>query len=91
MEEESFDYDIEESTEEDSEVVEEATKLSDAVAAPKGGEADSNESSLTKAPKQPAVALAKPVSAKDGGEGKKGDSAKDNTPTDNINVDHKKV
>jgi hypothetical protein len=88
FEEESIAYDIEESSEE---AIDEATKLSDAVAQPKGGDADSNESSLTKAPKQPAVALAKPVSSKDGGEGKKGDSAKDNTPTDNINVDHKKV
>ena len=89
--EETVDYDIEESSEEEGEVVEEATKLSDAVAEPKGGEADSNESSLTKAPKKEAIAGASPVKSKDGGEGNKGDSAKDHTPTDNINVDHKKV
>ena len=87
--EETVDYDIEESVEE--EVVEEATKLSDAVAEPKGGEADSNESSLTKAPKKEAIAGASPVKSKDGGDGNKGESAKDHTPTDNINVDQKKV
>jgi|TARA_R110001606_G_scaffold120847_1_gene252728 hypothetical protein len=88
---ESFEYDIEESTDEDNEVVEEATKLSDAVATPSAPGEDSKESSLTKAPAQPAVTLASPVKAKDGGEGKKGDAAKDNTPTDNIKVDSKNV
>ena len=33
----------------------------------------------------------KPVPTKDGGEGKKGDSAKDHTPTDNIKVEPKKA
>ena len=89
--EETVDYDIEESSEEDGEVVEEATKLSDAVAEPKGGEADSKESSLTKAPKKEAIAGASPVKSKDGSDGNKGESAKDHTPTDNINVDQKKV
>jgi len=88
---ESFEYDIEESTDEDNEVVEEATKLSDTVATPSAPGEDSKESSLTKAPAQPAVDLAKPVKSKDGGEGKKGDAAKDNTPTDNIDVDSKNV
>ena len=91
MEEESFDYDIEESTEEDSEVVEEATKLSDTVATPSAPGEDSKESPLTKAPAQPAVDLAKPVKSKDGGEGKKGEAAKDHTPTDNIKVEPKKA
>jgi len=89
---ESVEYDLDEDAEEADEVVEEATKLSDAVAAPKGGEADSNESMLTKAPKKTTVSGAgKPVHAKDGGEGAKGDSAKDHTPTDNIKVEPKKA
>ena len=50
MEEESVEYDLdEEVVEEEDEVVEEATKLSDNVAEPKGGDADNNES-LTKKP-----------------------------------------
>lgn len=87
---ESVEYDIEESVED--EVVEEATKFSDTVAEPKGGEADSNESPFTKAPKSTKVAGAgAPVKAKDGGEGNKGESAKDHTPTDNIKVEPKKA
>ena len=87
---ESVEYDIEESI--DDEVVEEATKLSDAVAAPKGGEADSNESPFSKAPKKTSVAGAgSPVKAKDGSEGVKGESAKDHTPSDNLKVEPKKV
>ena len=63
-----------------------------AVAAPKGGEADSNESPYTKAPKKTSVQGAvSPVQAKDGSEGAKGESAKDHTPTDNIKVEPKKV
>ena len=87
---ESVEYDIEESFE--GEVVEEATKLSDSVAEPKGGEADSNESPFSKAPKQSKVEGAgAPVKAKDGGDGNKGESAKDHTPSDNIKVEPKKV
>ena len=90
---ESVEYDLDEATDEDEdEVVEEATKLSDNVAAPKAGEADSTESPFTKAPKQTKVAGAgQPVKAKDGGEGVKGESAKDHTPTDNIKVEPKKA
>ena len=91
-EEESIEYDLDEEVEEDEEVVEEATKLSDTVAAPKGGEADSKESPLTKKPKATVVTGAgTPVKANDGGEGKKGESAKDHTPTDNIKVLPKKA
>lgn len=90
---ESVEYDLDEATDEDEdEVVEEATKLSDNVAAPKAGEADSTESPFTKAPKQTKVAGAgQPVKAKDGSEGVKGESAKDHTPTDNIKVEPKKA
>jgi hypothetical protein len=83
---ESFDYDL------DGDIVEEATKLSDNAAAPKGGAADSEESPLTKKPKATVVSGAgKPVKSADGGEGKKGKAAKDHTPTSNIDVDHKKA
>ena len=83
---ESVEYNL------DEEVVEEATKFSDSVAAPKAGEADSTESPLTKAPKATKVAGAgSPVKASGGGEGNKGESAKDNTPTDNIKVEPKKA
>ena len=87
---ESVEYTLEDAESED-EVVEEATKLSDTVATPSAPGEDSKESPLTKAPAQPAVTLAKPVKANDGGEGKKGEAAKDNTPTDNIKVEPKKA
>ena len=91
MEEESIEYEIDETVDED-EALEEATKLSDSVAEPKGGEADSNESPFSKAPKQSKVEGAgEPVKAKDGGEGVKGESAKDHTPSDNIKVEPKKA
>ena len=51
MPEESVEYDLDEAQDEDD-VVEEATKLSDNVAEPKGGEADKKESPLTSAPKK---------------------------------------
>ena len=94
MEEESVEYDLDEEVveEEEDEVVEEATKLSDNVAEPKGGEADNNESPLTKKPAGTKVEGAgEPVAVKDGGEGNKGEGAKDHTPTDNINVEPKKA
>jgi len=92
-EEESIEYDLdEEIAEEDEEVVEEATKLSDNVAEPQGGQADSNESPLTKKPSATVVTGAgDPVKVNDGSEGNKGESAKDHTPTDNIKVEPKKV
>ena len=89
---ESVEYDIEESVED--EVVEEATKLSDAVAQPKSGEADASNSKspFSQKPKATKVdGAGAPVVAKDGGEGKKGDAAKDHTPTDNIKVEPKKA
>jgi len=93
MEEESVEYDLDEEVveEDDEEVVEEATKLSDNVAEPKGGEGE-GESPFTKAPKHTKVASqGSPVKGKDGGDGNKGDSAKDHTPTDNIKVEPKKA
>jgi len=93
-EEESIEYDLdEEVADEDEEVVEEATKLSDNVAAPKGGAGDAEgESPLTKKPSETIVTGAgDPVKVNDGGDGKKGDSAKDHTPSDNIKVEPKKA
>ncbi len=92
---ESIEYDLDEEVaeEDDDEVVEEATKLSDNVAAPKGGAGDAEgESPLTKKPKETIVTGAgDPVKVNDGGEGNKGDSATDNTPSDNIKVEPQKV
>jgi len=89
---ESVEYDLDEDAVED-EVVEEATKLQDAVAEPKGGEADSNESPMSKAPAKTKVEGAgEPVKAKDGSDGDSGaNSPKDHTPSDNIKVEPKKA
>ena len=93
----SVEYDLEEAEEvDDAEEIEEATKLSDGVdRQPLDGkqvEADSNESPYSKAPKHTSVASqGSPVKAKDGGDGAKGESAKDHTPTDNIKVEPKKA
>ena len=46
--EEAVEYDLDESDVEEDEVVEEATKLQDKVAEPKGGEADNNDSGNAK-------------------------------------------
>jgi hypothetical protein len=93
MDLESVEYDLDEEVADEDEVVEEATKLQDAVPAPKAGEADSNESPFTKKPKGTTVAGAgAPVKAKDGSEGDKGaNKAKDHTPSDNIKVEPKKA
>lgn len=83
---ESVEYDLDEDIEDQ---IEEATKLSDSVAEPKGGEADNSESPFTKAPKETKVEGAgEPVKSKDGGEGDHGDSASAN-PQDpgNHNMD----
>ena len=93
MDMESVEYDLDETASED-EVVEEATKLSDNVAEPKGGEADSKESPLSKTPKKnfKVDGVKGGIDNKDGGEGNKGDNKpKDHTPTDNIKVEPKKA
>lgn len=94
MEEESVEYDLDEEVEEDDdEVVEEATKLQDAVAAPKGGDAGEGESPFSKQPKRTTVkgpnGGGSPVKSTDGGEGNKGEGAKVNPTTDNIKVEPK--
>ena len=88
---ESVEYDLdEEIAEESDEVVEEATKLSDNVAAPKGGDEDSKDGMKMPAPTKVGKDVKAPV-INDGSDGNKGDSAKDHTPTDNINVEPKKA
>lgn len=100
----SVEYDLDEAEEVDEEEeLEEATQFSQQTAEQpmksahtlKGGEADSNESPYTKAPKPTAIKNGNtgPVKAKDGSEGKKnhGGSVKDHTPTDNIDVEPKKA
>ena len=88
----SVEYDLDEAEESD-EVVEEATKLQDKVAEPKGGDADSNESPLSSIPKKTFVANSKEgIENKDGGDGDMGDNKpKDHTPSDNIKVEPKKA
>ena len=75
--------------------VEEATKLSDKVAEPKGGEADNNDSGNAK--KGPSKIVSphgqgEPVKVNDGGDGDSGDnSPKDSGGSSNLNVEPKKV
>lgn len=87
----SVEYDLDEEVE-DGEVVEEATKLSNAVAAPKNA-AETSASPFTKAPKHTSVTGAgAPVRIKDGGAGNAGaNKAKDHTPTNNIGLKPAKV
>ena len=95
MEEESVEYDLDEEVDEDDEVVEEATKLSDNVAEPKGGEADNNDSGNAK--KGPSKIVSphgqgEPVKVNDGGDGDSGNnSPKDSGGSSNLNVEPKKV
>lgn len=83
---ESFSYDLDEEIDEDSEVVEEATKLQDKVAAPKPGQDDSPKT--YSAPKKRFQLGGQSVPKNhDGSDGDKGaNKPKDNTPTDNIGI-----
>jgi hypothetical protein len=93
--EEAVEYDLDETEESDEEVVEEATKLSDNVAEPKGGEADNNDSGTAK--KGPTKVVSPhgqgtPVKTTDGGDGDSGNnSPKDSGASDNLNVEPKKA
>ena len=88
--------DLLDSVEYDLDELEEATKFSDKVAEPKGGEADAgaSKSPYTQAPKHTNISSqGKPVRAKDGGEGKRDHGSKpsaQNPTSSNIDVDHKK-
>ena len=87
----SVEYDLDEEAD-DGEVVEEATKLSNTVAAPKNA-AETSASPFTKAPKHTTVTGAgAPVRIKDGSAGNAGaNKAKDHTPTNNIGLKPAKV
>ena len=87
---ESVEYDLDEEVTDEDEVVEEATKLSDNVAAPKAPTADNNDAPLPSGGSK-VEASGSPVKITDGSEGDHGDSAKDHTPTNNIKVEPKKV
>jgi len=87
---ESVEYDLDEEVTDEDEVVEEATKLSDNVAAPKAPTADNNDAPLPSGGSK-VEASGSPVKITDGNDGNKGDSAKDHTPTNNIKVEPKKV
>jgi hypothetical protein len=92
---ESVEYDLDEEVTDEDEVVEEATKLSDNVAEPKGGEADNNDSGTAK--KGPTKVVSPngqgtPVKSTDGGDGDSGNnSPKDSGASDNLNVEPKKA
>ena len=83
---ESFSYDLDEEIDEDSEVVEEATKLQDKVPAPKAGQDDSPKTFA--APKKRFQLGGQTVPKNhDGSDGNAGaNKPKDNTPTDNIGI-----
>jgi hypothetical protein len=85
---------LDEEIAEEDEVVEEATKLSDKVAkqpVTKDSPKDDNKDGMKMpAPTKVGNDVKAPV-LNDGSDGNKGDSAKDHTPTDNINVDQKSV
>ncbi len=88
----SVEYDLDEEVDEDSEVVEEATKLQDKVAAPKAPAADASNGTSPVAKHKAGWETGAPVKAKDGGEGDKGaNKAKDHTPTSNIGIKPAKV
>ena len=87
---ESVEYDLDEEVTDEDEVVEEATKLSDNVAAPTAPTADNNDAPLPSGGSK-VEASGSPVKITDGSEGDHGDSAKDHTPTNNIKVEPKKV
>ena len=87
----SVEYDLDEEVEE-GEVVEEATKLQDKVAAPKAPNADGSNQTSPVAKHKAGWETGKPVKAKDGSEGNKGaNSAKNHTPTSNIGIKPAKV
>ncbi len=88
----SVEYDLDEEVDEDSEVVEEATKLQDKVAAPKAPIADASNGTSPVAKHKAGWETGAPVKAKDGGEGNKGaNKPKNHTPTNNMGIKPVKV
>ena len=87
----SVEYDLDEEVEEDSEVVEEATKLQDKVAAPKAP-ADEGAKSFAAPKKHFNLSGQSVPKIKDGSEGDKGaNKPKDHTPTNNMGIKPAKV
>ena len=88
----SVEYDLDEEVDEDSEVVEEATKLQDKAAAPKAPATDASNQTSPVAKHKAGWETGAPVKAKDGSEGNKGaNKPKDHTPTNNIGLKPAKV
>jgi hypothetical protein len=87
----SVEYDLDEEVE-DGEVVEEATKLQNSVAAPKAPVADASNGTSPVAKHKAGWETGAPVKAKDGGAGNAGaNKAKNHTPTNNIGLKPAKV
>ena len=88
----SVEYDLDEVADEDGEVVEEATKLQNSVAAPKAPVADASNGTSPVAKHKAGWETGAPVKAKDGSAGNAGaNKAKDHTPTNNIGLKPAKV
>jgi len=88
----SVEYDLDEEVDEDNEVVEEATKLSNPAAKPKEPATDASNQTSPVAKHKAGWETGAPVKAKDGGEGNKGaNKPKDHTPTNNIGLKPAKV
>lgn len=87
----SVEYDLDEEVE-DGEVVEEATKLQNSVAAPKAPVADASNGTSPVAKHKAGWETGSPVKAKDGGAGNSGaNKPKNHTPTSNIGIKPAKV
>ena len=87
----SVEYDLDEEVE-DGEVVEEATKLQNSVAAPKAPVADASNGTSPVAKHKAGWETGAPVKAKDGGAGNAGaNKAKNHSPTNNIGLKPAKV
>jgi exosome complex component RRP41 len=87
----SVEYDLDEEVE-DGEVVEEATKLQNSVAAPKAPVADASNGTSPVAKHKAGWETGAPVKAKDGGAGNSGaNKPKNHTPTSNIGIKPAKV
>jgi len=88
----SVEYDLDEEVDEDNEVVEEATKLSNPVAKPKEPAADASNGVSPVAKHKAGWETGAPVKAKDGSAGNSGaNKPKDHTPTNNIGLKPAKV
>ena len=88
---ESVEYDLDETTDEDERSCEEATKLSDNVAEPKGGDADNMNHHSQSTKKTNVTEQVHPVKANRRWRRQQRRISKRYTPTDNIKVEPKKA